>query len=644
MTDFLPDYTEIEREISGPGLEPSYRALPAAFLRDSISPLLLHRIQTQEDVALLVVAPSASWIEPISEALIGLREWASVIVGDPQARRPPSEDIVSQCLAAGRPIAAVGSNVERQLPACIAQAADETLALGVVGNPAIAQTIKAATGGLPLNLPPRIAAGLDYHDLVSAIRIGSTPETCVARLLAASRIRNGAQPTEEIVPVQQLHGYGEAHVWAMRLIAGLERWRNGKVAFASLDRCVVLASRPGLGKTSFVRSLAKSAGLPLVATTASDWFTGRSDGYLSGVLREVERVFTDAAAMAPGVLLIDELDALPSRATTGRNSDFWAAVLTKILVMLDGATLGPASRLIVVGATNHAERLDPALVRPGRLNRIITIHPPNACELAAIMRQHLGDDLPGRDLTVAANLAVGSTGAQIADWVKIAREAALQANRPFDIDDLLQTIAPDDGRPAQDLYRTAVHEAGHAVVADWLWPGSVLSVSIVAREDTAGTTAIERPRELSPTRAMIEEQVLLHLAGRAAEIVILHSASAGAGGAHASDLGVATKLLAAVHASFGLGASAVHLADRRQAGELLVRSPSLLASVTSDLARLEKQALRVTCRLRAPIVGVASALVRDRVLSGAEFHRLRVNWPRPHRRRPQGRGRHPGPA
>lgn len=637
MTETLPDFSDLEIEVTTPGLEPAFGTLPQAFLMDGLSPQLLRRIKGEPGFALLVVAPSTAWIEPLAEAVIGLRGWSSVIVGDAKARRPPSSDLVSRKLAAGLSVVAIASVPGTQLPECIPAAADATVKLGVVGNAAIARAIELATGEKPPELPPRIAAGLDYHDIVSAIRVGTSPADCVARLKAASLGQAGQVPNDDVVPIQQLHGYGAAHGWAMRLLDDVARWRRNEIDFASLDRCVVLASRPGLGKTSFVRSLAKSAGLPLVATTASDWFTGQSDGYLGGVLREVERVFTNAAAMAPCVLLIDELDALPSRSSTGRNSDFWTPVITRILVMLDGATSGPASRLIVVGATNHADRLDPALVRPGRLNRIITIHPPGANELAGILRHHLRDDLPGHDLTIAANLAQGATGAQVADWVKEAREAARRAGRPIAIDDLVKAIAPEDRRPAADLFRAAVHEAGHAVVADRIWPGSVMSVSLVARGSFAGLTGIEPRRELLPTRSMIEDRVVVLLAGRSAEIAVLGSASVGSGGTRASDLGVATRELAAIHASFGLGGSALYLADRQHAADELGTSAGLRQAVSSDLARLERRALRVVRRLRQPIVGVARELVKRRVMDSDAFASVRDRWPVAKRASPHGR-------
>jgi hypothetical protein len=163
-----------------------------------------------------------------------------------------------------------------------------------------------------------------------------------------------------------MHGMGEAMAWANRLLADLERWRAGEIPFEAIERHVVLASEPGLGKTTFARSLAKSARLPLVATSVGAWFSS-SAGYLDSVVKAIDGAFARAAASAPAILFLDELDALPSREALGpREGSWWTPVIGHMLTTLDGAISGVAGRLIIVGATNYAQKLDPALIRPGR--------------------------------------------------------------------------------------------------------------------------------------------------------------------------------------------------------------------------------------------------------------------------------------
>src|SRR5690606_27219723 len=106
-----------------------------------------------------------------------------------------------------------------------------------------------------------------------------------------------------------------------------------------------------------------------------------------------------------------------------------------------------------------------ALVRPGRLNRIIHITPPDADAMIGILRQHLGADLAGEDLNQLGQMAAGSSGATAVQWVRTARRTARLAKRPMIMADLLAAIAPADTRSAEVLETTAIHEASHAVIA-----------------------------------------------------------------------------------------------------------------------------------------------------------------------------------
>lgn len=287
--------------------------------------------------------------------------------------------------------------------------------------------------------------------------------------------------------------------------------------------------------------------------------------------------------------------------------------------MLDSATSGPASKLIVIGATNHARLLDAALIRPGRLNRVIEILPPDATALAAIMRQHLGSDLPGADLAPLAEMASGATGAQVMGWVKEARLIARQAGRDLHVGDLLCAIAPPDERPEGDRRRFAVHEAGHAVLSHRHTPGIVRSVSIVLRGDAAGHTATRRWLSQSPTRAAIETEVVCTMAGRAAEIEILGNASTGAGGTFDSDLGIATRMVASLYTSYGLGASLIHMGEPDRAVDELRFDRDLRDTVSKAMTRLHDEALRLVKANRAAIEAVADELLRRRHLDGASF-------------------------
>ena len=623
-TDFKPDFSDIEHDgIEGdePSTVPAHQALAEAALHFAITPDIRDRINDDDrSLALVVTVPSHDWIEPTVEALGTLREWNHVFVATAGGKRRPSSDVCARMLADGRSVAGVATFPERQLPAALVTAADVRISIGSPDNTVIAQVIANATGERAMALPPRVATGLDFYDIVSAIRAGSTAQECIRRLEAASASLTVVdREVAEVPPLEQMVGFGSAGEWGLRLISDLQEWRRGNLAFDAIDRNVVLASREGLGKSSFVRALAKSTGLPLVITSVASWFTA-TDGYLNNVLREIDRVFADAAARAPAILCLEELEAVPDRRTVGeRNRDYWTPVITSLLMTLDSATSGVSSRLIVIGATNHPDRLDPALIRPGRLNRVIRIHPPEPTDLAVILRQHLGGDLEGTDLLPIAELASGATGAMAMGWVKQARAAARVAGRSIVIEDLVDAIAPPDRSPPEERRRLATHEAGHAVVSHRLSPGCVRGVSIVSRGDAAAHTMTRSRLGRSPTRAEIELDVVRTLAGRAAEVELLGEASVGSGGGLDSDLGIATIQVASMLTSYGLGPNLIYAGAPSDTLEMMQIDPELRATVSRSLAALHERAVLAVRQNRRAIDAVAQRLVERRHLDGTAF-------------------------
>jgi hypothetical protein len=136
-------------------------------------------------------------------------------------------------------------------------------------------------------------------------------------------------------PFEDLRAFGAAHAWGMRLLADLEAWRAGHLALESIDKNIVLSSEPGLGKSTFVRALARSARLPLVSSSVASWFVD-SNGYLDGVIRQVNQVFAACVTASPCILFLDELDSLPNRALmTERAREWWSPIIAHMLMLLD---------------------------------------------------------------------------------------------------------------------------------------------------------------------------------------------------------------------------------------------------------------------------------------------------------------------
>lgn len=194
---------------------------------------------------------------------------------------------------------------------------------------------------------------------------------------------------DSIVPfIENLTGYGEAVEWASNLKIDLEEWRAGKLGWNEMTSKILLFGPPGTGKTMFARALCNSLQIPLVSTSVATWL---EPSYLGDVVRRMRRSFDEAAAHKPSILFIDEFDGIGLRGTKGHHSDYWNTVVNKALELLDGTIA--ATGIIIVGATNRPDAIDPALLRAGRIEHKVDIGLPDTAALMGIFRHHLGKDL-----------------------------------------------------------------------------------------------------------------------------------------------------------------------------------------------------------------------------------------------------------
>lgn len=603
---------------------PAIHTLPELMIRLALMPAHIARLKRDRTTSMVIEAPSAEWVDPLMRASKRLGEWKFAhAVSEPPRKSThgmTTSDQAVFAMANGGRIIGVTQNLD-YLPKAMTASADIRIKLDHPDDELLRQAIKMATGRYPRSMPPGISQGLDYSDICGAIRTGSTAKACVDRLVAASKARSKAAPGLDDVPfVEELVGYGEElEGWAQALISDLNAWRAGKLDFSAIQRTAVLASEPGLGKTTFVRSLAKSAGVPFFPTSVSQWFAN-SPGYLDSIIKQIDELFAAAAAVAPALIFLDEVEGIPSRDNADRHSSWWIPVVGHMLLKLDSATSGDNSKLIVIGATNYPSRLDRALVRSGRMNRIIHIEKPDANALEGIIRQHLGSDLPDADLGVVAKLGVGASGADVHDWVKSARLAARQQNRSMIMQDLFNQVAPPDTRPAGLVRRIAIHEAAHAVVSHVLMPGSVDAVTTIGRKPSeGGRTTMSLVAEDAIARRDIEHRAMVHLAGRCGEEVLLNSVSSGAGGDETSDLAQATYMLALVHTSLGLGDRLLHRSSPQEVKQLLTLDPVLAKTVEADLQRLYAASREIVRENAKVVEAVADALIKQRHLTGDKF-------------------------
>jgi len=598
--------------------------LPQALLENAVGMDGIARIQETEAFCLLVQAPSADWVGPLHKYFrITGKQWdfrhaKSVAPRNSTAQDDLAAEQAMRALTSGGRCVGI-SQQPAYLPAALVSSADMHLVLPPPNAKVVSAVIRAVAGRLPRGLEDRTVAALDYDELAACIRPGSTPKQCVDRLRAAAakKIRHDMSIVEAPL-LKDLHGYGKAKEWCEELVADLDAWRRGEIPFTAISANVVLAGPPGVGKTTLMKSLARTAGVPLIATSVSSWFAN-SPGYLDSIIKQIDGVFAEARSAAPAILFLDELDAVPSRATISpRGADWWLPVITHILTTLDGAICGATENVMVIAATNHPERLDSALVRSGRLSRIIHIDPPDEAALAGIFHQHLGVDLIDEDLGQVAALTLGSTGADVVEHVKNARRRARSAKRPMVVADLVAAVAPEETRTHDLVRRIAIHEAGHAVLALTTGYGRVLGISIVQTGDIGGFVNIDNDGRMS-TKAAVEKAIVHRLGGRAAEEVVIGPVGTGSGGSPGSDLAVATQQVAMMHLSLGMGDTLAYRGDETGIDRIMSFDAKLTALVETDLQRLYADAVAMARRQVDLIEAVAEDLLERRHIGPGRF-------------------------
>lgn len=528
-------------------------------------------------------------------------------------------DTISTALHAGIPIVGLAPDPRRHLPRDLLRAAEHHLSLGQLDESAIALVIEAVTGTHPTTeIADQIVRAADISDLVLAIRAGRSADDCVARLeqvVATKGIFDHRGPT-----LEELAGYGAAREWGLNLVADLRDYRAGRLDWDCIEKGLLLVGAPGVGKTQFAKAVAKSANVPLIATSVADW---NAATFLSGTLAAIKSCFAQARKLAPCIIFIDELDGISDRATlTSEYREYWTQIVNLLLEQLAGVEDRPG--VVVIGATNHVDHIDAAIRRAGRLDRTIEIELPDADTLAQIFRYHLGSVLTDVDLMPAGLAAAGKTGADVEAWVRRAKSHARRTRSELSLDGLLQEIRSGREGLPKDLRRAcAVHEAGHLVVGVAL---DVFTPQALTILDDGGATRVELSRANSQTKTGIENFIATLLGGRASEEVLLDQSTAGAGVGEHSDFSRATSAAIDIELRFGFGAIGVAQFSQR-ATEMLLHDPSIVGLIKQRLDRCHARARDIVAKNRVTVQAVAHRLEDTGYLDRAMIDELLKKYP-----------------
>ena len=354
-------------------------------------------------------------------------------------------------------------------------------------------------------------------------------------------------------------GYEGSKAEVMEVVDYLKHPQRYAQAGAVGPKGVLMVGPPGTGKTLLAKAVAGEAGVPFFALSGSSFV----EMFVGVGAARVRDLFTAARKHAPSIIFIDEIDAIGGRRGPGGfgSNDEREQTLNQLLSDMDG--FEPGANVVVMGATNRAEILDAALLRPGRFDRTVDIPLPNQKERAAILAIHgrgkkLGPDV---DLDVVSRGTPGFAGADLANLVN---EAAINAVR--DRRDVLSAadfsaardrllIGRRDGSNVllpEEKRSVAVHEAGHALVAVLSEHADpVAKVTILPRGAALGVTEQlpEAERHLY-RQSYLTDTLAVRLGGRAAEIVVLGEPSTGA----ANDLAGATDLATRMVREWGFSA------------------------------------------------------------------------------------------
>lgn len=440
------------------------------------------------------------------------------------------------------------------------------------------------------------------------------------------------------VKFSDVAGVDEAKRELSEIVEFLKTPEKFQALGARIPKGVLLIGPAGVGKTILSRAVAGEAGVPFFSIAGSEFME-----MLVGVgAARVRDMFGQAKKSSPSIIFIDEIESIGRMRGMGMSGghDEREQTLNQILVEMDG--FNPTDRVIVIGATNRPDLLDPALVRPGRFDRRVTLNLPELEERKAIIGIHAkGKPLaPEVSIERLARRTVGFSGADLANMLNeaailAAREGKTQIdNKDLEEATTKEKLGPKRNTMKSDMERnlSAYHEAGHAVVGHFLpMVDPIDRISIVPRGQSGGHTYAPPTEDRSnETKNRLLQLIMMMFGGRAAEEVIFGDISTGA----SSDIEKATDVAKQMVVSYGMSPlGPLGLQSRPMFGvwsrggdDGSHLSPDMHNAVDKEIKKIidecHKESLILIKKHRSKLEKVAQALLEKETLDGDEFEAI----------------------
>ncbi|MCX7568069.1 AAA family ATPase [Sulfitobacter sp. F26169L] len=448
-------------------------------------------------------------------------------------------------------------------------------------------------------------AALETLEACAALR-APTPRVVLQRLdtMIDTQARSSGPRLENF------EGETPALLAARRVVDDLLLWKDGEAGWHEISRSLLLYGPPGTGKTFLARAIGNSAGLTTINASFAEW---QAHGHLGDMMRAMDNTFSEARRRAPCLIIIDEIDAVGSRSDPDRHANnYRTQVINGFLGHLD--SIAQREGVAVIGTCNHPGRMDPAVLRAGRMDLKIQVPLPDAEAILGILRHHLREDIADAELQSLAHRAVGRSAADIDAAIRAARSDARHTRKLLSLAMLHDTLGIEtSGADDAVLRRVAIHEAGHAVLGAALGLGTIEAIAIT----NEGGHVQRRSKPTESLLSDIEAEISYALAGRAAERLVLGEVSAGAGGPAASDLALATYMAIQIETTYGLGHEG--LVWHADLDIIHRQTPAIRDRVRQRLQRAEQQASILLGHHRDALEALARTLVEKRSMRTKEI-------------------------